>query len=229
MEKTNIYTIRFDNEMQAHQTQCLRGAINELLKQEDMMFHNHTENGLSYAYPLIQYKTIEGKAAIIGISDAADHLKQLAKKQTFDVKIGQQQTLLSIDKTEEIFYEPSISDEPKFYLIRRYIPLTDTTYERYRHTLALTDRICMIENAMIGNILSFFKRIGYRCEERIDCAIVNIEHTSWETYKRVKFKCFDLRFVSNVNLPEQIGLGKSTSVGFGTIQRLPQSDFEGFN
>jgi len=39
------------------------------------------------------------------------------------------------------------------------------------------------------------------------------------TFKGGRRQCFDIRFKTNVFLPEYIGLGKGTSKGFGVVRR----------
>lgn len=96
--------------------------------------------------------------------------------------------------------------------------------------LALTDKITFLEQIITGNILSFFKGIGYHVEERIECAITEMKELSEQSYKHVKFDSFEIKFVCNMELPDGIALGKSGSVGFGTLTRceLPER-FKNFN
>ena len=59
--------VKFENELSQKAIPMFRGAViaadNNL---DDILFHSHDDDELRYAYPLIQYKTINGRAAIIG-------------------------------------------------------------------------------------------------------------------------------------------------------------------
>ena len=118
-------------------------------------------------------------------------------------------------------YTLATSDQPIYYSINQYIPLTGDNVQEYDSLMALTDKICLLEKIMTGNILSFFKGIDYHVDEQIVCVITSIEQQHTIKYKGVHFRAFDMHFVSNVLLPDYIGLGKSTSIGMGTIKRLP--------
>ncbi|MDR1783619.1 MAG: hypothetical protein LBR13_05100, partial [Dysgonamonadaceae bacterium] len=58
MNKISILTVRFNNEITQHEIQKFRGAVVAMLQNNNVLFHNHTDDGFRYAYPLIQYKRI---------------------------------------------------------------------------------------------------------------------------------------------------------------------------
>ena len=61
----NTLLIRFQNEIANNEVAMFRGAIINAVDNSDVLFHNHTDgDGFRYAYPLIQYKRINRKAAI---------------------------------------------------------------------------------------------------------------------------------------------------------------------
>ena len=63
----HILVIRFKNEISLLEIPFFRGAILHALHGEaNVLFHNHVdESSFRYSYPLIQYKRIQGKAAIV--------------------------------------------------------------------------------------------------------------------------------------------------------------------
>ncbi len=68
----NTIVISFSNPLDNHQIPQFRGAINTALGENaNLFFHNHTEDGFRYSYPLVQYKRIRQKAAIVCIKDGA--------------------------------------------------------------------------------------------------------------------------------------------------------------
>ncbi|MDO9154258.1 MAG: CRISPR-associated endonuclease Cas6, partial [Paludibacter sp.] len=69
----------------------------------------------------------------------------------------------------------------------------------------------------IGNILSMGKGIDIQFDKEITCKITNIIETTTMSYKNVKMMSFDVEFKSNVSLPDYIGIGKGTSIGYGMI------------
>lgn len=62
-----IVIIQFANEIDSQKVVWFRGALIASLKEKDLLFHNHDDNKLRYSYPLIQYKRIHGKVAVMAV------------------------------------------------------------------------------------------------------------------------------------------------------------------
>jgi hypothetical protein len=79
--KLKIWTIFFYNEISPEEISAFRGAIIANSGSESLLFHNHdTDERFRYRYPLIQYKRIHRKAAIIcvGVGLSAFSLLQIS-------------------------------------------------------------------------------------------------------------------------------------------------------
>jgi len=83
----------------------------------------------------------------------------------------------------------------------------------------LADKVVLLEEKLIGNLLSLFSSIHYHVDHQIELSITSILNQRVVKYKNVKLMAFDVEFKVNMNLPSYIGLGKSVSVGFGTLTR----------
>lgn len=218
MPDTTIATLTFDLTLSPNETPFLRGAINKAAgRGRDVLWHNHTTDGLRYAYPLVQYKAIDGRATLVGIGPAADDLDWLAAQRQLSLRIGTRQVCASVADYRKEAYTFALDDAPKHYSLRRYLPLTGENFDEYNRLLALTDRLTLLERMLTGNILSFLKGINVTATEQIFVAITEMEKPYKVTYKDISFLAFDLDFVTNAALPSLIGLGKSSSVGFGTL------------
>ena len=230
METTKIVRLYFSGKLGQWELQCLRGAVNKMLHdaggsyEGNMLFHNHEAGGLRYGYPLVQFRRAGSQAVIVGIGDAADAVHSLAEKHELKLTIGRRETVLTVEKCEETFYTPTVADEPKLYSLTKYIALTDQNLKDYGDLLALSDKIIFLEKIIVGNILSFFKGIGHHTDERLVAVLTAVDRVGETSYKGVKWKTFCLHFVSNVVLPDGIGLGKSAAVGYGTLMREKLDD-----
>lgn len=230
MEAKNIAILRFEENLGMFDLRCFRGAIIDMVGKEQVFFHNHEPGGLRYGYPLIQYKVMGGHVCLLGIAEAALPVMQLAGKFPCSLKIGQKMVEFHVLDCRLVPYIPKMEDAPKLYHLKNYIALTDDNFKKYHAMLALTDKISFLEQIIIGNILSFLKGVGYHAEERIELAITQMKLPTEQSYKHVRFDTFDLMFVSNIELPDGIALGKSGSVGFGTLSRKELPDrFKNFN
>ena len=81
-------------------------------------------------------------------------------------------------------------------------------------------RVTFLEEKLVGNLLSFFTEMGFRAEQKIDLHITDITGQRLAHYKGVKLMAFDIEFKVNLILPQYVGLGKSASVGYGTLTEI---------
>jgi len=222
----DIHQIRFEKALKKKQLQSFRGGIIKTMgEQAHTLMHNHIEDGLRFGYPLVQYKVIEGKAAIIAIGDIGRQIVQFFKDM--ESAAATHPSLISkyrIESYEQLEYTPEVDDEPHYYKICDYLPLTDDNVAEFDSLMALTDKICLIENIITGNILSFFKGIGFFTNQHITSVVTSLDQLSTIRYKGVGFRAFNLHYVTNAILPSWIGLGKSTSIGMGTLSMCPNPE-----
>ena len=189
--RLKIWIIFFHNEIAPEEVPAFRGAVIANSGSESLLFHNHeSDERLRYRYPLIQYKRINRKAAIVCVerTNAYRHLLQLW-------------------------------DTMFIYRIRKWLPLNQVNYAKYMALESLAEKYAMLEKLLTGNILSMAKGLGIRFEKQVECKIVAMEEPCLITYKGVKMMAFDAKFKSNVSLPDYIGLGKGVSLGMGTVVR----------
>lgn len=221
--KTTIQRLSFDFRLNQCQTPAFRGAIIKAMGDKaHPLMHNHIEEGLRYAYPLVQYKVFNKRPCIICIGEVGKDIRQiLTEEENLTLDILGMKRKCKVIEIEEREFTPRIDDQPKYYSLTSYLPLTGDNVKEYDSLMALTDKICMIEKILTGNILSFFKGIGYSAEKQIVCVVTSIDKKYDVGYKHVHFHAFDLHFVSNVQLPAYIGLGKSSSIGMGILQEHP--------
>ena len=66
-------TIKFGAEIKQNEVPLLRGAIINMAPHSSILMHNHIDDSkFRYSYPLVQYKIINHKAAIISLGDGID-------------------------------------------------------------------------------------------------------------------------------------------------------------
>lgn len=214
----------FKGKIRTSELVLFRGALLGLMGADaDAPFHHHDADGLVYGYPTVQYKLIGGRPAVLSVDVPLHPLTDLFEGGPRSLRIGERDVLLELDEVVMRHYTPAIDDAPKRYRLVRYLPLNEKNVGEYDELIALTDRICFLENIITANILSFFKGVGYRADEQIEVAVTAMQPPRVAYYKKVAFRSFQLEFVTNAVLPSHIGLGKSVSVGFGMLQRIGQS------
>lgn len=222
MKSTRIRTLKisFNNSISFRDIRYFRGAIIAATEGNDVLFHNHLNNGFRYSYPLIQYKRIKDKAAIICIGEGTDAIGEFLNQGNIDLNLHNNIIHLELD---EIKADSILLQEWKDsfeYSIRKYIPLNQINYERYISTESILEKYAIIEQCLVGNILSFAKCMGVFFESKIEAKITEIENPRGYTYKGIEMLGFDLSFQTNVSLPNFIGLGRGVSVGYGMIRKM---------
>lgn len=221
MHKLPTIIILFDNEIDSTAIPLFRGAVIASIEHKDILFHNHDKDKLRYAYPLIQYKRIHKKAAVMGIGKGIEVISQLLCIRNFNYQIGTESVEMKIKSVNTYDNEIVISSKPQFsYRLRNWLPLNAENYMRYMDSDNIIERITILERVLTGNILSFLKGIDIYLEEPLELHITDIKNQHTTPYKKVKLMAFDIEFNSNITLPQYIGIGKNASVGCGVITKI---------
>ena len=220
MTKIKTLTIQFDTPLRRSEIPLFRGAIIAAIPSSNVLFHNHDRTSLRYSYPLIQYKRIGGKAAITCIGKGVDSIGQFFSiNKDHKLRIRDKTRTFPIQNLQALQTEIQCWDCSFDYRIRDWLPLNETNYKVYTETTSLIEHIKILEKILVGNILSLAKGLEINITSTIDVSITAIENIRSVRYKRVPLRCMDIQFKSNLSLPDFIGIGKHTSVGFGIITK----------
>ena len=184
---------------------------------EDTEFHHHDDN--PYRYPLIQYKRINDSLYILGIAKYADlvfdrvsELQHITLKNT-DLSISN----IVFEKTTHTITEKLC----KYRFISPWIALNAENYTKY-NDLDSTFHKKFLENILTGNLLSMLKGLDIRIDYTLYVEIKWFKHMPIIVHKH-GFSGFYAEFVTNLDLPEHIGIGKSVSKGFGVVRKMDMS------
>lgn len=175
-------------------------------------------NGYRYSYPLVQYKVVDGKAAVVLAAEGNSYAELLKGIDGAGLAIGSRRVRCEIESIESSSVELR-ADALKTgdYVLRQWLPLNQDNYSRYVRLDGLMDRCAFLEKVLVGNILSLGKGLGVYFEDEVKVRILDIMDERPCTYKGVNMLCFDIKFRTNVSLPLHLGLGKGVSIGLGTI------------
>lgn len=218
MYKIPTIVIQFNNEIEPQAIPFFRGAVIASLEKKDILFHNHDEDKLRYSYPLVQYKRIHKKAAVMGVGKGIEAISQLLSAGDFHYQIGNEKVDMQIQAVNAYDNEIILTENAdNRYRIQNWLPLNTDNYKQYQETDKMVDRIQILERILVGNILSFLKGVGIHMEDQIVLSITNITNQHAVTYKNVKLMGFDIEFKTNITFPQYIGIGKNASVGCGVI------------
>lgn len=218
----NVLTILLDLPLKEEELPFFRGALIAEVGASNILFHDHTEEGLRYSYPLIQYKCLGGYAAVTAIESAIPQAGCLffGDKDSFRLKIGRKYVVTSVADIHKQALDLAVTEQMNEYTITRWLPLNQENYKKYQEIDSLSERFSFLERLLVGNILSFAKGVGVFLDGDVKIKITDQLSTQTCRFKGVDMLSLSLRFKSNVTLPEFIGLGKGVSLGFGTVNRV---------
>ncbi len=204
--------LNFDSDKNVTPVQ-LRGFLSHLFTNISE-FHHHSDN--SYHYPLIQYKKIDKKLAVIGIGEFSDvvfeKMSNLDHITTQDQKIP----LNNMELKNTVYYPKEVTGKYKF--ASPWIALNKENYAKYS-LLARKEQKQFLEKILVGNILSMLKGMGIFIDKKIAVNIKSYKSITTTAHQN-KFAGFFCEWDSSMNLPEYCGLGKSISKGFGVVSSL---------
>ena len=227
MERIKVLVIRFNNFINRDEIPLFRGAIVHAMENANLLFHNHLENGkLRYSYPLIQYKRINRKAAIVCLGDGTEAIGQFFAACNFNVVLGDRQVKLEVEPIKPNNCLVQIWNYDFSYRIHRWLPLNKKNYKKYKQTDSLAEKYALLERILSGNILSFAKGLGIHFESQTICKLTAVDRSYVTLYKGVKMTAFDAEFKTNVSLPNFIGLGKGVSRGMGMLESIDNKNNE---
>ena len=211
-------TVRFTNRMKQEELPLFRGAVIHSAENADVLFHNHmSDDRLRYAYPLIQYKCIDGQAAVVCIGDGIADIENFLAHNPDSVRIGRRQEQLLIFRISKATTRLRLTPEWHGYRIHRYLPLSQENYAQYRKMESVVERYALLERCLVGNILSFAKGMGVFFDTDVKVALQQVDNIRPYEFKKMKMMGFDIVFKTNAVLPANIGLGRKVSFGFGVL------------
>ena len=215
-------TVKFDLPISYREIPLFRGAVLKSMgDRANVLYHNHTgEETFRYSYPLIQYKRLGGKAAIICVEEGMELVGEILSNVSGNLRIGENAAECLIEQVETKEVLVQTSEQLSTYHLHRWLPLNSKNYNDYQNAESYVEKIQILEHVLTGNILSFLKGIGIRLDEQMVVNITDIKKQQLISYKRIKLLALDVEFRTNIHLPSLIGLGKNASLGFGTITKI---------
>lgn len=223
MAEVTVITFLTDIQISEAEIPYWRGAVIRMTGssgEENIFFHDHNGSGYRYSYPLIQYKAIDGRAAVVSVGKGADDIGVIFRGMKDGVRIGRRAVKMSVSDMKHSVTNVSVDSQEHIYTMSRWLPLNQSNYREYSSVEGLVEKCRMLERLLVGNILSFAKGMGIFFEEEVNVEILDVRNQRLYNYKDVKMLGVDVRFRTNVLLPQHIGLGKGVSLGFGTIMGI---------
>lgn len=220
-KKIRVLEIVFDAEIRDYEIPAFRSAIIEKAGRENVLFHNHLKgNGFLYKYPLIQYKRIGKRPSIVCVEQGVDEIHNYFEKRNWDINISGRWLDMKILKLNLNQFTIQVWNHQFEYALKNWIALNQKNYKEFTEMDSMSAKIKFLEHILIGNILSFAKGIEWTIESPVKVTIVDLKLLHKVKLKGNDVIGFNIDFRTNVFLPNHIGLGKSSSLGFGMVFQM---------
>lgn len=220
MKKIRILSITFDTEIEAFEIPAFRGAIASKVDPDSVLYHNHVNKGYRYSYPLIQYKRSHKKPLLICVEEGVDEIHKYFENKCWDIEISGRWVQMKIASLNMNQFTMQVWDKMFDYRIGNWIALNQENYALYMAMKDESEKTAFLKSTLTANILSFAKGIDWHIEKPVEVIIKEVKAIRPVRLKGQKVLGFDIEFSSNVFLPNNVGLGKSVSIGFGQVYSI---------
>jgi hypothetical protein len=212
-------TIQTDAEIHQKEVPLFRGAVlNSLGEKANLLFHNHLDDDkFRYSYPLIQYKRLGGRAAIVCVEEGADLIGQFLTETSDTLKIGNREIKWSTRRVQPARLLIQTWEDTFQYHISRWLPLNPKNYQLYQNTEGLVEKIALLENILKANLLSMLKGLDIHLDQELIVKITQLSDPYILYNKGIGMSAFNADFNCNLTIPNNVGVGKNASIGYGIV------------
>jgi len=220
----------------------LRGAVIEKVMQHQDhfkeqgiptdLFHNHfgvkpmpasgiiQQNSIQ-RYPVIQYKVRHRQAELWGIGPGAKALQLWLPLAGPNISMQNRSFPLVVNNYEQNPWTPAIQPDLHYFRLNKWLPFNSENYRLWQQTPRLVDRVPILDKILWGNFFHLAESLEVTFpREKLQLFVSTIDQQTYKTSYRIKKLALDITFATNLNLPEEIGLGQGVSLGFGKVQRI---------
>lgn len=217
-----VLTIRFDEDISAREIPLFRGAvINSMHGNANLLFHNHIgDSKLRYGYPKVQYKRLGGKASIVCVEEGADIIGQFLSEAGGKLMLGEREIRCEINNIKPSRILVQTWEHMFEYNLVRWLPLNSKNYQEYKTIESLSGRISFLEDKLKGNLLSMLKGFKIHLEDELKVVFTQISEPYLVHNKGVRLMAFNVDFKTNLSIPNNLGIGKNASIGFGIVTQI---------
>src|SRR5690606_36423742 len=158
--------------------------------------------------------------ALVCVDYGVDEVHHLFANQDLEVRVGERPVTLTVRNLQMDQYTLQIWQKTFDYRLYNWLALNQDNHRAYQDLPDELSRIAYLENILKANILSFAKGMKWNVDRTIQLRIDEIMRSKLVPYKKQRLQTFDIRFRTNVFLPDYLGLGKGVSMGYGTVTRV---------
>ncbi len=199
----------------------IREYFAEQFRAFDLLHNNQPESDTYfYRYPAIQFKLTDLFSVYAYTDDAIAILKEVFLKSEHVNIAGKKMDLREMQMEIK---EASFGEDGQFYryvFMSPWLALNQKNYKKFRTFATETQKADMLRTILVSNIIAFCKFADYTVEQRL-VVTPELEQVA-ANLKGDSHIGFKGEFKVNFLLPDYLGLGKSSSHGYGAICTLKE-------
>ena len=216
-------TVAFDTELKAYEIPAFRGAVCEKIGYENDVYHNHNNQGgdklkYYYRYPKVQYKRYRDRPMLVFVNEGIEAAQHFFGQPSWELTFGGKEHTMKIGNLRVKEFPLQVKEHFMEYRIFRWQALNQRNYEEWQKLDGLLEEVAFLEKKLCGHIISFASGVDWQMETRFEVKILEVIRQHVVKFKGVRVTTFDIRFKTNVFIPEFIGLGKGISHGYGVVR-----------
>ncbi|MEL6676288.1 MAG: CRISPR-associated endonuclease Cas6 [Bacteroidota bacterium] len=171
-----------------------------------------------YRYPLIQYRVIDGRAALFAVGEGVPALRSWLMNRPDEFIIGKQKGRLLIQGLQEQVHELKVLPQARLYRLMDYQALNQENYQRWKAADSLVERVHLLDQLLNNHLIGLAKGLDWQIQERFEARLLNLRKIRTVKTHGSERLAFNLIIKTRLDLPPGIAIGKAVSHGFGTLQ-----------
>lgn len=213
-------SVCYDTPISQKEVHLFRGAILKCLGDNaDILYHNHAEDeSFRYSYPLIQYKRLRGKAAVVCVDKGVDLIGQYLTDAPNKLILGEKEINPVIEHIIPARIMVQTWEAMFNYHLSYWVPFNTKNFFTFK-MISAEEQIPFLENILKANLLSMLKGLDIYLEKEIILQITSLSQPGIIYNKGIGMTSFNADFSCNLSIPNNLGIGKNASIGCGVIRQ----------
>ncbi|MCA9199065.1 MAG: hypothetical protein KDA87_16070 [Planctomycetales bacterium] len=210
--------LQLEQKLRSAETPLLRDFLGQEFEDQVLACNHGPKDEIAFQYPRVQFKVIDRFAYVIGIAQGSESLQQAWR--TLDPhQVGTDRIVVLQSDLETTCESIEATATPiKYRFVTPWLALNQKNFQEYTGSRSQAFRREKLNRTVVGNCLGMCKSLGIALAGHIraDCSGLSSIRTNQNRQSMIGFVG---TFEINLNLPGLIGLGRSASRGFGTVER----------